>query len=287
MNEGALKNIDLFAGLRSNELAELKSHLKKQNYTAQQTIFWMNEKGEQLYIIEKGKVEISYTDNDGRDVSLAVPEPGAFFGELSLIDGGVHSATARALENTALLTLDRQAFDRFLNKHPQLSQTLLQVLTARLRASTMRINNIPNVNDQLEAKSTRLQRSVDNLARLLTSGTFLTLYIFFIAGWMAVQVFLYHHRYAKPVSFLDQPPAFALLEFILTLVSFLLTVLILNSQRRQAETDRVRGEIEYQVNVKSQTEVVKLQVKMDELMEAVRDFTGGAGKVKTKDKDES
>ncbi|GAA4752712.1 cyclic nucleotide-binding domain-containing protein [Flavisolibacter ginsenosidimutans] len=269
MNEATLKKIDLFAGLATAELAELQAYLKRQSHPAQQTIFWMNEKGDRLYIVEEGKVEISYTDEDGRDVSLAVLEPGAFFGELSLIDGEPHSATARSLEQTALLTLDRDSFYLFLNKHPQLSRTLLQVLTLRLRQSTARINVIPNINEQVEAKSTRLQRSVDNLARLLTSGWFLLFYIFFIVGWMTVQVFLYHRRYAQPVSFLDQPPAFALLEFILTLVSFLLTILILNSQRRQAEADRIRGEVEYQINLKSQTEVVKLQLKMDELLDKI------------------
>lgn len=267
MNEAALKKISLFAGLADAELRELKAYLKRQSHAAQQTIFWMNEKGDRLYVVEEGKVEISYTDKDGRDVSLAVLEPGSFFGELSLIDGEPHSATARAVEETVLLTLDRDSFYRFLNKHPQLSRTLLEVLTARLRNSTSRINVIPNVNEQLAAESTPLQRSVDSLARLLTSGWLLTCYIIFVTGWMVVQFFLYRRYHPQPVSLLDQPPTFALLEFILTLVSFLLTVLILNSQRRQAETDRIRGEIEYQVNVKSQTEVVKLQRKMDELLE--------------------
>ena len=269
MNESTLRKIDLFAGLGAAELGELQACLKKQSYSAGETIFWMNEKGDRLYIVDEGKVEISYTDQDGHDVSLAVLEPGAFFGELSLIDGEPHSATARSLDETVLLTLDSDRFYLFLDKHPQLSRTLLQVLALRLRRSTLRINVIPNINEQVEAKSTRLQRSVDNLARLLTSGWLLTFYIIFVAGWMAVQVYLYHKRSAQPLSFLDQPPAFALLEFILTLVSFLLTVLILNSQRRQAETDRIRGEIEYQVNVKSQTEVVKLQAKMDELMDKI------------------
>jgi uncharacterized membrane protein len=82
---------------------------------------------------------------------------------------------------------------------------------------------------------------------------------------MCLQSWLYF-RHHSSVSFVDNPPAFAILEFILTITSFLFTILVLTSQRGLAEHDRVRSEIEYQVNLKAQTEVMRLQLKMDEVL---------------------
>jgi uncharacterized membrane protein len=89
-----------------------------------------------------------------------------------------------------------------------------------------------------------------------------------------VQIYFYKKDYNEEISFLDKPPTFFLLGFIFTLTSFLLTVLILNSQRRQAERDRISGEIEYQVNLKSQAEVMKLQLKMDKVVQLLNQLTG-------------
>lgn len=270
MNSHLLKNIPLFASLPSESLSELAGLLQRKTYPAHHTIFWMNEKGDRLYIIQKGSVQISYTDEEGQEIDLAVLKQGSFFGELSLIDGGPHSATARTLSETAVLTLDSASFYQFLNKHPQISYTLMEVLSLRLRNSTSKVSGLANANQQLKTEQSSFQHFIDKLATALTSSVFVTIYVFFIIGWITAQVFFYrrsHHH--EPISFVDKPPTFYILGFIITLTSFLLTVLILNSQRRQAEMDRIRGEIEYQVNVKSQTEVMKLQLKMDQLINLI------------------
>jgi uncharacterized membrane protein len=82
---------------------------------------------------------------------------------------------------------------------------------------------------------------------------------------MFLQSWLYF-RHHDGISFVDNPPTFAFLEFILTVTSFLFTVLVLTSQRGLAEHDRVRSEIEYQVNLKAQSEIMRLQLKMDEVL---------------------
>lgn len=269
MNVSLLKKIPLFAALDDPALEELITYLKKETFAPNHTIFWMDEKGDHLYIIISGKVQISYTDDEGHEVSLAVLAPGSFFGELSVIDGGPHSATARAIGETVLLTMERNSFYQFLDHHPQLGHSLLKVLSARLRSNTARIHKVVNVNEELEAKKTAFQHFVDKLANALTSSIFLTVYILFIAVWIGIQVYFYSKSNKGPISFSDHPPTFFILGFLITLTSFMLTILILNSQRRQAENDRIRGEIEYHVNLKSQTEVMKLQLKMDLLMEMV------------------
>jgi len=270
MNVDLLRSIPLFDSLDEGELTGLAALLKSQSYSKHDTIFWMHERGEHLYIVESGSVRISYTDHEGQETDLATLKEGAFFGELSLIDGGPHSATARAASETVLLKLDRDAFYHFLTRHQKLSFALLQVLSQRLRANTAKVGGIVNANEQLDAERSAFQIFIDRLAKSLTSGRFLTTYVVFVIAWIIIQTLAYLKTQSKPVDFIDVPPTFFILGFVITLTSFLLTILILNSQRRQAESDRIRSDIEYQVNLKSQTEIMKLQLKMDELTELVR-----------------
>lgn len=268
-----LKRIPLFASLDNSALEELAGYLKKEKYPSQETIFWTNEKSDCLYLIHTGKVRISFVDEAGKDITLSVLGQGAFFGELSIIDENPHSATAITMAETELLTLDRTSFNVFLNKHPQLGHALLRVLAARVRSNTARIHSVENANEELEAKKSPFQHFVDKIAKALTGSVFIRLAILFICVWIAIQVFVYKWNNKGAISFLDHPPTFFILGFLITLTSFLLTILILNSQRRQAEEDRIRSEIEYRVNLKSQAEVMKLKLKIDQLIEIVSKLT--------------
>jgi CRP/FNR family transcriptional regulator, cyclic AMP receptor protein len=270
MSVDLLRSIPLFDSLDHEQLTSLAALLKRQTYSKHDTVFWMHERGEHLYIIESGTVRISYTDREGQETDLATLKEGAFFGELSLIDGGPHSATARAESETVLLKLDRDSFYHFLTRHQKLSYALLQVLSQRLRANTAKVGGIVNANEQLDAERSAFQIFIDRVAKALTSGRFLSIYVVFVIAWIIIQTLAYLKTQSKPVDFIDVPPTFFILGFVITLTSFLLTILILNSQRRQAESDRIRSDIEYQVNLKSQTEIMKLQLKMDELTELVR-----------------
>ena len=244
MDRNFLKKIPLFAELTDDDLDELASTLNHTTVAPHEHIFWMDELGDCLYIIQSGQVQISYTDEKGEDIVLGRLKPGEFFGELSLIDGGPHTATARALTETVLLTLDRSSFYIFMGKHPLICRALLIVLSRRLRSNTIKLRGIININEQLEEARSPFQQLVDRLARVVTSATFFSLCTLFILIWISIQIYLFKREQHEEISFLDKPPTFFLLGFIFTLTSFLLTVLILSSQRRQAESDRIRGEIE-------------------------------------------
>lgn len=274
MSVHLLRKVSLFKDLSPEDILSLSAYFKKETCKPAHTIFWMDENGDHLYIIEKGNVQILYNDENGREHQLALLEPGSFFGELSLIDGGPHTATARAVGEVSLLNLDRDSFYRFLEKHPELARAMLLTLSSRLRSSTVRLRGVINVNDHLQQGKSGFQRFIDGLARALTSSHFLAISVVFILCWIIVQGYRYEKITHSHISFTDKPPTFFLLGFLITLTSFLLTLLILSSQRRQAETDRLRGEVEYQVNVKSQSEVMKLHLKMDRLIEMLEAKTG-------------
>jgi len=270
MTPELLREIPLFATLSPLELEELLTQLEKETYPPNSVVFWMDEPGDKLYVIEKGKVRISYSNKEGKEITITILGENAFFGELSLLDGGPHTATARTETETRLLTIDRGAFYSFLDKHPQFSQTLLTVLVDRLRTSTMNMRQYTIGGHSLTPQPASFKRFVDRAARFVSSSRFLTFAVLFMIAWMVFQSWIYFRHHDR-ISFADNPPEFAFLQFILTLTSFLLTVLVLTSQRGLAEHDRIQSEIEYQVNLKAQSEVMRLQLKMDEVLKQLEE----------------
>jgi uncharacterized membrane protein len=131
----------------------------------------------------------------------------------------------------------------------------------RLRTATvsMRQHMIGNYTPPHQPASFR--RFVDNAARFVSSSRFLVFAIIFLASWIGFQTWYYFRLHRGVISLADNPPTFFLLGFILTLTSFLFTILVLTSQRGLAEQDRVRSEIEYQVNLKAQSEVMRMHLK--------------------------
>jgi CRP/FNR family transcriptional regulator, cyclic AMP receptor protein len=119
---------------------------------------------------------------------------------------------------------------------------------------------------------------VDKAARYVSSSRFLIFAIIFLASWMGFQTWYYYRLNKGAVSLADSPPTFFFLGFILTLTSFLFTILVLTSQRGLAEQDRIRAEIEYQVNLKAQAEVMRLQLKMDDVLKLLEEKNKMIGK---------
>ena len=244
--------------------------LEKETYPLHTVIFWMDEPGEKLYVIETGRARISYSNKDGKEITLSTLGENDFFGELSLLDGGPHTATAGTETETRLLTIDRMAFYSFLNKHPQFSQTLLTVIVDRLRTSTLNTRQHMIAEHVPRPEPAKFKRFVDKAARFVSSSRFLIVAVIFMILWMVFQSWLFFRHHIS-VSFADNPPEFAFLQFIVTLTSFLLTILVLTSQKCLAEYDRMRSEVEYQVNLKAQSEVMRLQLKMDEVLKMLEE----------------
>jgi CRP-like cAMP-binding protein len=271
MTPEMLRKIPLFATLTPEELEDLLKQLEKEKYPPHTVIFWMDEPGNKLYVIEKGEVRISYTNKDGKELVLGVQGEGTFFGELSLLDGGPHTATVRTIKETTVLTISRATFYSYLDKHPQFSRTLLAVLVDRLRTTSVNIRQHVAGTPTAPYQPASFRRFVDKAARFVSSSRFLIFTIIFLASWIGFQTWYYHRAHQGVVSLADSPPTFFFLGFILTVTSFLFTILVLTSQRGLAEQDRIRADIEYQVNLKAQAEVMRLQLKMDELMKLLEE----------------
>ncbi|MEO8862683.1 MAG: cyclic nucleotide-binding domain-containing protein [Ginsengibacter sp.] len=271
MTPEKLREIPLFATLNPDELNDLIRRLQTETYKANTVILWMDDPGDKFYVIERGEVRISSINKDGKETTLGQQGEGTFFGELSLLDGGPHTATVRSISETTLLTINRSTFYNYLDNHPQFSRTLLAIIVDRLRTNTTTMRDHISGSKIPYEQPASFRRLVDNAARFVSSRRFLLFAFIFLATWIGFHTWYFERFHKNGISFNDNPPTFFILGFILTLSSFIFTILVLTSQRGIAEQDRVQAEIEYQVNLKAQAEVMRLHLKMDEVLKQLEE----------------
>lgn len=264
-----LDHIPLFSNLTVEERAELSGLLRPRQFTPGQHIVFVGEPGKEFFIIQRGRVAITLPDDHGRDLVLASLGPGQFFGEISLLDGGPRTATARAETDSTLMELGREEFLQFVRKTPAAAVHLMTVLGQRQRETNEKLRGIKNANEVIAEKSTSGQRIAERIATAFASNQFVMANLIFFAFWIVGNVVLFRiHR-----NF-DDPPTFSTLGFVITLESILLSMFVLASQKLQSDRDRIRADLEYQVNVKAHLEVVQLHQKVDRLEAMLEQMTG-------------
>jgi CRP-like cAMP-binding protein len=163
----ALRRCPLFSRVDDTTLAHCVESLRSRRYRRNETIFHQGDPGDSLYIIESGAVKIVLPDPEGEEGAIiATLGPGDFFGELALLDGEEHSATAMALEATEALVLRRDAFDRLVDEEPDLRRALFAGLVGELRRLTNHVGELHflNLPGRLARRIVRMAREVDPAA---------------------------------------------------------------------------------------------------------------------------
>jgi uncharacterized membrane protein len=253
-----LLKIPLFARLSRDDLAALAALLNRKEVPAHQTVFWIGDSGTEFGIVQSGQVEVVRPDAEGKELTLSAIEPGGFFGELSLLDGGPRTATVRTTTDSVVLTLGRHDFLHFLEKHPAAAIHLLTELGRRQREMLEMLGSVANANRLMEKRSTSGQRFASTFAACMGSWTFIIGQTVIYALWIVFNV-------TRPPSEEWDPYPFGLLSLVLTAVAGYAAPIIMMSQARQSEKDRIKAELEYQVNVKAHYEVMQLHRKIDHL----------------------
>lgn len=261
-----LEGIPLFAGMSGDEKWQLAQRLRVREVPARETLFWMGDEGDDLYVIATGKVAILYPDADGREVTLAVLGPGDFFGEVALLDGGKRTATARAATEASLLCLSREQFQAFLRESPDASLHVIQVLSKRQRESLDKLRGIKNLNEVMEERLTAWQKVAHTIATMAAGRNFLASHAAGVIGWIVLNVSLGKAHAPDPFPF-------PFLCFWTSCEAIFLSLFILISQDTQSRKDRLRTELEYQVAMKAQLEIMQLHRKLDELGEMLKEKT--------------
>jgi len=270
--EGPLATIPIFAGLTPEEREELHALMRVEGVPANQTIFWFGDPGDTFYLIHHGHVVVTVPNERGEHVTLNQLGPGGFFGEISLLDGGTRTASVRAITDTELYVLGRNEFHAFLRRYPEVAIAILGVMGQRQRASTVAFRTLTNPNVAFEG--TRLsswQRLSDRVAsRVASSGFFIGHVVWFVI-WVLVNILGRNGIIPRWVAF---DPAFTVLTMIVSLEATFLMIFVLVSQNRESEKDRLQTDLDYQVNVKAQTEILGLSQRLARIEAKLLDGEG-------------
>ena len=257
-----LANIRMFDHLDEDDRTSLANVIDELKVAKGHTLFQAGDPGESLFIVVTGEIELFIKDTVGQKIVLHAAQPGDMFGELAMLDSGPRTATAVALIDSEVLVLDRDDLTLLFQRKPETALHMLASLTGLTRKADalLRTRVSRNVNEEVEVHSTLLQRIADWIAWF--SGSMLFLMI--NGGWFIFWIIV--NTFAVGVAAFDPYP-FGLLTMIVSLEAIFLSCFVLISQNRQAEKDRVRSDIEYEVNIKAELEIAHLHEKTDRIYE--------------------
>jgi CRP/FNR family cyclic AMP-dependent transcriptional regulator len=257
----ALAEIPLFSLLDEQERAALAERLDDASFPAGTTIFHTGQPGDALYVVRTGEVEIFFHSDTGDRILLETATAGGFFGEISLLDGGPRTASAVVTKDAELLVVDREDLEGFLKKRPEAALDLLAATGRRLRETNriLRQTAAKNINEVEEDTRTRVMKVADWISDFSGSLPFLFIHcaIFFL--WIILNTGPVAHT---GIGGFDPFP-YGLLTMVVSLEAIILSVFVLLSQNRQVARERVRNDIEYNVNLKAELEVAELHRKLD------------------------
>jgi len=255
----ALRSVPLFGSLDDDAARELRSLLSDKRVPQNTRLFRQGDKGDAMYLIESGRVRISIRDDDEQEVILAELAQGDFFGEMSIIDGRQRSADANVIDDAQLAILSRDVFLTFVRSNPDVALEMLSALTDRLRRTDelLRSRVSRNVNEEQEARLTVADRAADLIAEFGGSWKFILLSIALIITWIIFNTFILIRGF--------DPAPYAMLNLVLAVIAGMQAPIIMMSQNRQGEKDRLRADLDYQVNLKNELSLAEVLRRLDVL----------------------
>jgi uncharacterized membrane protein len=277
----SLARVQLFRRLTPDELEQLASEVDQVTFNAGETIFNEQDKGDALYVVDSGSVRIWVHDEDVKPVTLAELKDGDFFGELAVLDRGPRSTNATAITDASVHRLSSDDFQKFLMQHPDVAIDVICEIGVRLRQTNALVSQrvTRNINLQMEERATLGARVADKVASFGGSWTFIFIYCSFLATWIAINSFILIRFGRGENGSQFDPYPYILLNLMLSMTAALQAPIIMMSQNRAAEKDRLAAEQDFKVNLKSELMLEELTRKgrerdhqLDELTDMVRDL---------------
>jgi CRP/FNR family transcriptional regulator, cyclic AMP receptor protein len=251
--------VPLFASLDDAAATELRDLLSTKTVPQNTRLFRQGDKGNAMYLIESGRVRISIRDDDDAELTLAELAQGDFFGEMSLIDGRQRSADAQVIEDANLAILSRDEFLAFVRTNPDVALEMLAALTDRLRRTDelLRSRVSRNVNEEAKARFTLADRAADLIAEFGGSWKFIGVSISLIVFWIIFNSIILVRGF--------DPAPYQMLNLVLAVIAGMQAPIIMMSQNRQGEKDRLRADLDYQVNLKNELSLAEVLRRLDVL----------------------
>jgi uncharacterized membrane protein len=211
-------------------------------------------------------VHIYVENTTGEKIVLGEFEPGEVFGEISLLDGGPRTATAIAMEDSELFVLTRDDLQSLITEHPHAAIDLLTMVGRRLRTTDelLRSHVSRNANIEEDERMTFGERIADHVAAFGGSWSFIFLFGGILVAWMLANAAWLNHRPWDPYPFI-------LLNLGLSTLAALQAPVIMMSQNRQSTKDRIKSDLDYEVNMKAELEVAHLHNKIDKIYERIQE----------------
>jgi CRP/FNR family transcriptional regulator, cyclic AMP receptor protein len=257
-----LPAIPLFRDLPVDDLRQVLQLLTRRSFQAGEEIGSPGRPQDGVsagYLVLSGQVRLSLRDEEGRYVPLDIVEAGEYFGEQALGTGEPRQLTARALTPVTVVELDRDIFFAFLESHPASARNTIVGLARRLRETEhllkYRASQNPNIVDEKQVSV--WQRIADVIADFSGSLIFLSINVLLFTTWIIV------NQPGSPLVF--DPFPFSFLSMVVSLEAILLSIFVLISQNRQAGKDRIKADLDYQVNLKSELEIELILKELTDL----------------------
>ncbi len=262
-----LAEVPIFELIDEQERATLAELLDTRHFGTGETVFHEGEAGDEIFIVREGRVQVFVTTDTGDKIIVGENERGDVFGEISLLDGGPRTATAVAIDPSDVLVLDRDRLLELVQKHPHVAIDLLTVMGRRLRDTDVLLRTHVARNPNLEEEDllTFGQRIADRVATFGGSWTFIISFGVFLVIWVIINVIVLATGAFDPYPFI-------LLNLFLSMLAALQAPVIMMSQNRQSAKDRLKADLDYEVNLKAELEVAQLHRKIDHLNERVEAF---------------
>jgi CRP/FNR family transcriptional regulator, cyclic AMP receptor protein len=261
-----LKHVPLFALLDDDELAVLAAQVDLKKFAARQRIYKIGDPGNHAYILMSGNVQVTTVDEDHQEVVVDQPGHGEFFGFASMLDQTPHQTNALAVEETSCVEVSRDDIATLLCKKPMAGMDMLAVLGHQFHGSQqlVRLRASRNPNTVIEEEETVGERVADTVAGFGGSWTFIITFLVGLCVYSFINILLRKHAW--------DPYPFILLNLILSMLAALQAPVIMMSQNRQDKKDRLRSELDFDVNRRAESEIQHLARKLNLISDKIGDL---------------
>ena len=255
INPDIFNDVPMFALLDAEEREVLAQQVSTRNIAHGECLFTVGDTGKYAYIVQYGQVALSLTDIAGDVIQVDSVEAGGLLGMSSLLAGTEHLTTAVAEEDTCLIEIDRSDIATLLQKKPLAGLDMMTMIEKQLRSAheLMRLRATRNPNVEIEEAETLGDRMADAVAKFGGSWKFVICFAIVLLVYTAINSFI-----GRPWD----PYPFILLNLFLSMLAAIQALVIMMSQNRQDTKDRMRSELDYRVNLKSELEIGEVLLRI-------------------------
>ena len=265
-NPQELRHVPLFSLLDDEELAVLAAQVELKKFAPRQRIYKIGDAGRHAYILLSGNIQVTTVDEDQQEVLVDQPGHGEFFGFASMLDQTPHQTNALAAEESLCVEVSRDDIATLLCKKPLAGMDMLAVLGRQFHGSQqlVRVRASRNANAIIEEEETLGERVADNVAGFGGSWTFIITFLLGLVVYSFINIILGKRAW--------DPYPFILLNLILSMLAAIQAPVIMMSQNRQDKKDRLRSELDFDVNRRAEAEIQNLARKLNLMHDKIGDI---------------